>query len=655
MKLGLADSLAPRPPAILVLGEGALALQIRDDLISLGFYTLMVNEIGLDPKQCELPRVTDLDAAHRFREILHRFKKLDEMEPYDHLWVHPGVTIWGERPELEGWARQSGLYTITSSAKNLQLFWNMHQALRLAHGAGVPTLVVSDEPVTSVREIESAVRKLGTQGEATFPLVLKSAYRVRGGYASRPLKTLDDLNEWVPIWMNQVQEASGATILFFERYLESARCYVQPFARRKDGHIEYFPVIDGSLMFEGRNWVEVCPAQTLDEETRAKIEDYSKRFLDASEFVGVGNLVFLCNGVEVYFTEALGRINFGYHLWESVARTKAVEWQIHTLAPSLLGKQIPVNAAASGAPTGLVGINLKLFAEDTWLKIPHPGMVHEVSFKTEWNESNLEGSLIWDVVPGQNVDWKASGSLGQITLFSPDWKSALKSARKILSEVWISGSIQTNERFLSELLSHPWVEESMFYTGFVDEEFIPKQAPDASWLKIMAEAIAEVTPILKPDESFMWMNHKLPPPEKKLNWTQRVEFWGGFHKGVKGFFLNEAGRIERICVYPIHDRRHVIRIQNWFFSVRRSEKGKPLQLMALTSGRVHSVFFREGSVIPAKQSVLILESHQRLISHRLPVPVKIKKLKVRAEDEVLAGQELAEIERWIEPEGDHHG
>ena len=98
----------------------------------------------------------------------------------------------------------------------------------------------------------------------------------------------------------------------------------------------------------------------------------------------------------------------------------------------------------------------------------------------------------------------------------------------------------------------------MFYTGFVDEEFIPKQAPDASWLKIMAEAIAEVTPILKPDESFMWMNHKLPSPEKKLNWTQRVEFWGGFHKGVKGFFLNEAGRIERICVYPIHDRRHVI-------------------------------------------------------------------------------------------------
>jgi pyruvate carboxylase len=652
MKLGLADQTAPRPPAILVLGEGALALQIRDDLISLGLYTLMVSDLGLDPNDSELPRVTDLDAAVRFREIFNRFRQRDEVEPFDHIWVHPGVTLWGERPELEGWARQSGLFAITSSAKNLQLFWNMHQALDLAKSIGVPTLVVSDEPVTSVREIEASIRKLGEEGRAGFPLVMKSAYRVRGGYATRVLRNLDELNEWVPIWMNQVQEACGATLLFFERFLESARCYVQPFARRKDGHVEFFPVIDGSLMFEGKNWVEVCPAQTLDDEIRGKIEDYSRRFLNASEFVGVGNLVFLSNGIDAFFTEALGRINFGYRLWESVARTKAVQWQIHILAPALLASHPEVNGSGRAPDSGICGINLKLYAEDTWLKIPHPGMVHEVSFKTEWNEGDFEGSLVWDVVPGQNVDWKSSGALGQVTLFSTSWSKALKCARKILSEIWISGSIQTNERFLFELLSHPWVEESMFYTGFVDDEFIPKQAPESVWLKYISEALAEVTPLLKTDEGFLWMNHRLPAPEKQLSWTQRVEFWGGFHKGVKGFFLSESGKLERICVYPIHDRRFVVRIQNWFFSVRRSEKGRPLQLMALTSGRIHSIFYKENSVVPSRQTIVILESHQNLISHRLPVPVKIKKLKVRAEDEVLAGQELAEIERWIEKEGE---
>jgi hypothetical protein len=125
-----------------------------------------------------------------------------------------------------------------------------------------------------------------------------------------------------------------------------------------------------------------------------------------------------------------------------------------------------------------------------------------------------------------------------------------------------------------------------------------------------------------------------------------MDFEANGLKGIKGFFQTEDGITERICVYPLNRGRYVIRMQNWFFSVRRSEKGRPLQLMALTSGRVHSVFFREGSKIEAKQSVLIIESHQNLIPHRLPIPVSIKKLKVKAEDEVVIGQELAELERW---------
>ncbi len=643
MKLGLADSLAPRPPAILVLGEGALALQIKEDLSGLGLYALMVSELGISVEEQELPRVTDPDAAHRMRALFQAFRKRDKAGVYEHAWVHPGVTLWGERAELEGWARQSGLSAITSSTKNLQLCWNVHQTLKLAREAGIPTLVLSDEPVTSIREIEATIKKLLQDKQATLPFVLKNAYRVRGGFGTRVIRNVEELTEWVPIWMNQIQEVSGATILFFERFLESARCYVQPFARLKTGEIEFFPVIDGSLMFEGKNWIEVCPAQNLDEFIREKIEDSSKRFLEAADFVGVGNLCFLSNGLEVYFTEALGRLNFGYRLWENVARTKAVQWQLHALTPALLS-QAPKSRPK--LQTSICGLNLKIYAEDTWLKIPHPGLVHEVSLQTDWSEGESEGSLIWDVVPSQNVDWKGSGALGQLTLFAPDWKSALVTGREILKDIWISGGIQTNERFLYELISHPWVEESMFYTGFVDEEFIPKQVPDTAWLQVMSNAIAEVAPPLKEHESFLWMNHRLPPPNGKLRWTQKAEILSQQRRGIKGYYQNEDGHAERICVFPIHDHRLMVRIQNWFFSVRRSEKGKPLQLMALTSGRVHSVFFREGSKVEAKQTVLIIESHQNLVSHRLPVPVRVTKLLVKAEDEVQIGDPLAELARW---------
>jgi acetyl/propionyl-CoA carboxylase alpha subunit len=291
-------------------------------------------------------------------------------------------------------------------------------------------------------------------------------------------------------------------------------------------------------------------------------------------------------------------------------------------------------------------LNLKIYAEDTWLKIPHPGVVHEVSTTTDWSEGSHEGSLIWDVQPGQEVTWNSSGSIGHLTVFADSWKETLIATRAILKDIWISGGIQTNERFLFELLSHPWVEESMFYTGFVDEEFIPKQVPDFDWSKTLASALAEVAVPLTEKESWIWLNQRLPvETAERLKWTQRVDFEVNGLKGMKGFFHGENGRTERICVFPLHAQRYVVRLQNWFFSVRRSEKGRPLQLMALTSGRVHSIFFRESSKIEPKQCVLIIESHQRLISHRLPVPVTMKKLKVQSEQIVRIGEELAELER----------
>jgi pyruvate carboxylase len=644
MKLGLAEKHAPRPPAILVLGEGALAAQIQNDLIELGLNTVLLQDLPLAAEDRVLPKLNDLDANIRFQIIFRAFRALEKHQT-ENAWIHPGVTVWSERPEFEGWARQANMVSISSPSKSLQLFWNTLQLLKAAESIGLPTLVLSDDPVTSIREIEASIKKLFLENKASLPFVLKSAYRVRGGYAQRVIRSLEELHEWVPIWMSLIQEKSGATLLFIERNLESARCYVQPFARLKTGEVELFPVIDGSLMFEGKNWVEVCPAQNVDDEIQNKIENYSKRILEHTGFVGVGNLVFLTNGVEVYLIEGLARLNFGYNLWEKVARTKAIQWQLHALAPGLIVDSPTPRAKLPAAPE-LCGLNLKLYAEDTWLKIPHPGTVHELSQKTEWAEGDHEGSLIWDVVPGQNIDWKASGALGQITLFSTSWSETLKFARTILKQVWVSGGIQTNERFLYELLSHAWVEESMFYNGFVDEEFIPKQVPDQQWLERIAAVLAEITPSLGEKESWLWMNHRLPFQFEPLEWNQRVEFIANGSKGVKGFFKNEHGNPERICVYPLTPQRFVVRLQNWFFSVRRSEKGRPLQLMALTSGRVHSIFFREGAKVEPKQCVLIIESHQNLITHRLPIPVTVKKLKVKAEDEVLIGEELAELERW---------
>lgn len=650
MKLGLAENSVPRPPSILVLGEGAISTQIHDDLRVLGLETVSVSELPLTDEQKQIPRVTDIDAGEKFKAIFRAFIEMGEERQHDHSWVHPGVSIWSERSEFEGWARKSGLSAVAAPAKALHFFWNTLQLIKVANAQGVPNLILSDDPVTSTREIETQIRKLSAENKASLPCVLKSAYRVRGGYGARIMRNLDDLKEWVPIWMNHVQESSGASLLYVEKYLEGARYYVQPFARLKNGEIQFFPVVDGSLMFEGKNWIEACPAQNIDDHVQDKIEDYSERILKATDFVGVGNLVFLSNGVDAFFIEALGRLNFAYKLWERVGRCPAIHWQLQALAPGLLSKAPkPMPKVRSEAP--ICGLNMKIYAEDTWLKIPSPGVIHELSQATEWSEGEHEASLNWGVSPGTDLNWKTSGSIGHLTLFSTSWRDALQFSKKIFPQIWISGGIQTNERFLSELLAHPWVEESMFYTGFVDEEFIPKQTPPADWFNWISMGLAEITKALGDNESWIWMNHKVPASTGSLRWSQRVQFEVGGMNGMKGFFQTGGASPERICIFPISadengPNRYLIRIRNWFFSVRRSERGRPLSLMALTSGRVHSVFYREGSKIEPRQNVLIIEAHQSLVSHRLPIPVKLKTLKVRPEDEVNLGQDLAELERW---------
>jgi pyruvate carboxylase len=650
MKLGLAEQHPPFPPTILVLGEGAVATQIQQDLESLGLKTWSMNDLELTSAQKTLPGVADIDAASRLAVIFDSFFSAGP----NHTWVHPGVTVWSERHEFEGWAQRSGLTAICPTAKNLSLFWNQLNFLSHASKVGIPTLGLSDAPLTSLREIEIELKRLVQQGQATLPFVLKSAFRMRGGFGNRVIHSVEEVKEWVPIWMNQLNDQTGETVLFVERYLESARCYAQPFTRFNTGEIELFPIVDGSLAVEGKNWIEVCPAQNLDQDLEEKIKNYTETMLTTANFVGTGILIFLTNGVEAFLVEGLARLNFGYNLWERVARTQALWWQVAALAPSLVSMRPQRKSSltsAGGELPPICGINLKFLAEDTFLKIPNPGEIHELSQVTEWANAHQEAFLIWDVRPGQTLDWRGNGSIGQLTVFSSSWREVLSAAKNIMKEIWVSGSIQTNERFIYELLSHPWVEESMFYIGFVDEEFIPKQSPEERWLNWIVRGVSEVSAPLNDNESWLWMNQRLPalPTVPPLMWSQKIEFitQQGM-RGVKGW-IQDGHHAEAICIFPISYHRVMVRIQNWFFSVRRSEKGKPLQLMALTSGRVHSVFFKEENIIPARNTVLIIESLQRLVSHRLPLDVRLKTLKVKAEDEVIVGQELAELERVDSP------
>lgn len=113
MKLGLAEEQSVRPPTILILGEGALAEQMKSDFLELGLHAQLVGGAHTDHP---LPKLTDFDAKEQFEALFRHW-----IAETGAQWVHPGVTLWSERSEFEGWARQGGFVLNQRCAEDLAL------------------------------------------------------------------------------------------------------------------------------------------------------------------------------------------------------------------------------------------------------------------------------------------------------------------------------------------------------------------------------------------------------------------------------------------------------------------------------------------------------------------------------------------------------
>jgi pyruvate carboxylase len=86
------------------------------------------------------------------------------------------------------------------------------------------------------------------------------------------------------------------------------------------------------------------------------------------------------------------------------------------------------------------------------------------------------------------VEYFDSGDLGVVTLFSEKTHPLFDAAAVILKDISITGSLQTNIKFLEELVTHPWVRECIFHMHFIEEDFIPMTPPQLLRVKSSSDA-----------------------------------------------------------------------------------------------------------------------------------------------------------------------
>jgi acetyl/propionyl-CoA carboxylase alpha subunit len=644
MRPGLAEGPSRPRSKALVLGPRCVAELIANDLRLLGFEPVLESEIT-GPK-LPSPAASDPNADEKLRSLLAHFLDLagPSSSSYAHL-VHPGTSFWADRSELSMIGQQLGLSVICPPARVMSLFGNKLNLLAEAEKLGIPNLVVSYDPIYSVREVEASLEKTTKR----FPFVLKSS---RGGssFGLLVLHQPEDLAHKLPLWIEQLRRNAGEVILFPERYIEGARHITVPFARLMNGETRCFPMVDSSLQCRHRKVVEFCPALGLEAAMVQQLQAWTLSLAEKTGFYGVGSLEFLVDGSRAFLTEGVPRLNTAFHLWEKVAGTSAVAWQLAAMAVTneRSSRGLPLRPEREWAHA----IALRFYSEDSLLQLPQPGagVVHELSAHRERRFPGAAAEFVSSVSQGTEIGFQDDGMLGLLFVGAQERKQATTVARGMLDELWIAGSLQTNERFLSELVFHPWVREGIFHAGFIDEEFIPELRPAPELMKLFASVCASLVPSGK-DFRIAVGDQWVKPDLAAVKWVDKPSVWSlGGNPGVSGTLEISDGRKLRACAFPITADRWQVRVGAWTLAVRKlpaaSGGRKPVErkLMSLVNGRVHSLLYRESSSIPAHEPLVVIESLRMLVPHALPTDSRITRWKVAAEEIVHAGQELASFE-----------
>lgn len=648
----------------LVLGSPSIAALIAEQLEVAGYHAVILEQCLREPESGirgavlpPLPVPSDPDAIPKLHEVLRRFLDIAGPPAASHSHcLHPGNSLWADRPELAQVAQELGFFVVCPPVKVMSLFGNKLNLLTEAERLGIPNLVLSFDPISSIREIET----LCDRAPGHFPFVIKSV-RGGGGFGLHVVHQPGDFERKLPLWLEQLRRNLGEVLLFTERYLEGARHIVVPFARFRDGRTHVFPLTDASLQCRYRKIIQFCPADGSPEVTDRLIE-WTLRLAEHFSYVGVGAFEFLVDSSRAFLLEGVARLPTDFRLWEKVGGTRAVAWQLAALQggdpPEVTASQIASERSWNCA------ISVRIYAEDPLLQLPQPGYVHEISERRSWSFAGEGGGmsagaeLFLSLSAGRFIDPESDGLAGLLIAGGRDRSQAMLMARGALEEFWIAGSLQTNQRFVVELLSHDWIREGVFHAGFVDEEFVPEIRPSSEWMRVFASVCGMLAsrPRSLTDgdpASSRWAvgDQWVRPDSGQLSWVEPPSFWE--HRGLPGVSgvldMPDAVRA-RVSACPLSPRRWQVRIGGWVMTVRQvlgasaSRKARTRPLIALVPGRVHSILFRENSRVPAHEPAIIIESLHMLVPHAFPTDARIVAWKVTADQKVDAGQVMAEIQ-----------
>ena len=575
--------------------------------------------------------------------------------------IHPGYGFLSENAQFAAACAAADITFVGPPVAAMLAMASKSAAKERMSKAGVPTLPGYHGAEQGIDALERHAMQLG------FPLIIKPSGG-GGGKGMHIVNGAADLRAALDGARRVAAAAFKDDRLLLERYLPAPRhVEVQVFADQHGSILHLFDR-DCSVQRRHQKLIEEAPAPGLGDDVREGL--YAAACTVAREvgYVGAGTVEFLLNGRDFYFMEMNTRLQVEHPVTEKITGLDLVECQLRVAS----GEPFPLEQA-DVRRTGHA-IEVRLCAEDPARDfVPSAGTLDLM-----WWPSELEGLRVdrgfeaGDVVPALY-----DSLLGKIIAHGNSRDAALDRLIDGVEDVRADG-IATNASWLVRALREPAFRRAEVSTAFIAQnasslsapadpvpaaafaavalvwELAPKGVVQSPWDVMDGFRLAQPPVIRVP---LLLGERKLDADVNELTLdggtvrvdgkTFRLEFSDSFRPILQ--FEDPTGIGADVYVKP-----HAVEVwrlgEKFSFTLNdgsQFESSTAAHAGSLTTplpGVVVSVAVKEGDLVTAGQTLLVIEAMKMEHAIKAPRSGTVKTLRHKPGDRVREGSTLAEIE-----------
>jgi len=576
--------------------------------------------------------------------------------------LHPGYGFLSENAGFAVACERAGITFVGPPAAAIEAMGSKSAAKERMAQAGVPTLPGYHGEDQSIEGLERRARELG------FPLIIKPSGG-GGGKGMHIVNEAGELRAALATAKRLAAAAFGDDRLLLERYLPAPRhVEVQVFAD-KHGTIVHLFDRDCSVQRRHQKLIEEAPAPGIDADVRARLHAAACTVAREVGYVGAGTVEFLMSGREFYFMEMNTRLQVEHPVTEAITGLDLVEWQLRVAAGEPLPLQQPEIESHGHA------VEARICAEDPAQGFrPSAGDLELLRWPDEGSGVRVDAGF----ETGDTVSALYDSLLGKVISHAPSRDASIERLTHALGELRVSG-VATNTQWLSRALQTSDFKRAELSTAFVSRQGDALAAePDPMSAAAFAAAaygasLAPSTPPVSPWDVADGFRLGLPSVIRvslrngdrtidaaisessqagatvTVNGETTVltrgtaqaplQSWQSRGDGTRADVLLSS---HRITVWRGAERVRYSLLDG--SELEAAATVHPGSLSTPLPGVVVSIAVKEGDLVSAGQTLLVIEAMKMEHAIKAPRAGKVTALKFRVGDRVREGSTLAEVE-----------